>query len=138
MLEGLRVGETIELERDIPAEWTIASLDPGLPAVFGTPAMILLMEMAAAQGMARFLPEGYISLGVEVSVRHLAATPVGERVRARATVIEVAGRLVKFEIEAHDSQQLIGTGTHIRSVVEVARFLRRLENRLPAAGKEPV
>lgn len=138
MLEGLRVGETIELERDIPAEWSIATIDPALPAVLGTPAMIVLMEMAAAQGMLRFLPEGHISLGVEVSVRHLAATPVGERVRARATVVEVAGRLVKFEIEAHDSQQLIGTGTHVRSVVEVARFLRRLENRLPAAGKEPV
>ncbi len=137
MLEGLRVGETIELEREIPAEWTIASLDPRLPAVFGTPAMILLMEMAAAQAMVRFLPEGHISVGVEVNVRHLAATPVGERVRARATVIEVAGRLVKFEIEAHDRQQLIGSGTHVRSGVEVARFLRRLENRLPAPGKEP-
>ncbi len=138
MLEGLRVGETIEIERDIPPEWTIATIDPALPAVLGTPAMIVLMELAAAQGMGRFLPEGFISVGVEVNVRHLAATPVGERVRARATVVEVAGRLVKFEIEAHDSQLLIGTGTHVRSVVEVARFLRRLENRLPAAGKEPV
>lgn len=137
MLEGLRVGETIELERDIPAEWSISTIDSTLPPVLGTPAMILLMEMAAAQGMVRFLPEGNISVGVEVNVRHLAATPVGERVRARATVIEVAGRLVKFEIEAHDSQQLIGSGTHVRSVVEVARFLRRLENRLPAPGKEP-
>ena len=52
MLEGLRVGDTIELERDIPAEWSISTIDPALPPVLGTPAMIVLMEMAAAQGMA--------------------------------------------------------------------------------------
>ena len=91
--------------------------------------MILLMEMAAAAALQPHLPPGYISVGIEVNIRHLAATPLGDRVTAVATVTEVVGNLVKFTVEARDSRQLIGDGTHTRAVIEVERFIRGLKKR---------
>ncbi len=129
MLEGLRVGDKGELIREVSEELTIASLEAGLPAVMGTPAMVLLMELAAAKIMNPYVPEGRMSVGVEVNVQHLAATPMGDQVTARATVMEVAGNLVKFEVEAHDSVQLVGQGTHIRAVIDLERFKQGLEKR---------
>lgn len=129
MLEGLRVGHKGELIREVSEDLTIASLEAGLPAVMGTPAMVLLMELAAAKIMNPFVPDGKMSVGVEVNVQHLAATPMGDWVTARATVLEVAGNLVKFEVEAHDSIQLVGQGTHIRAVIDLERFKQGLEKR---------
>ena len=91
--------------------------------------MILLMETAAAELMLPYLPEGNISVGVEVNIRHLAATPGGESVTARATVRELVGNLIRFDVEVHDSVQLVGEGTHVRAVIDVDRFRRGLENR---------
>lgn len=129
MLEGLRVGAGGEKSTDVTRDLTIAVHDENLPPVYGTPMMIYLMEVAAAETMQHFLPEGWISVGVEVNVRHLAATPLGERVTAKATVIEVVGNFVKFEVEAHDSNQLIGSGTHTRAALELERFKRGLQRR---------
>lgn len=127
MLENIRTGLTGENSAEVTHELTIASLHERLPAVYSTPAMILLMEVAAAKLIHPLLPAGQISVGTEVSIRHLAATPLGDRVTATARVIEVAGNLVKFEVEARDSRALIGTGTHTRAVVEIARFVKGLE-----------
>ncbi len=130
MLEGLRVGQKGELRREVTPELTIAAIRSTLPAVLSTPSMIQLMETAAAELMLPFLPAGMISVGVEVNVRHLAATPLGAQVTAWATVLEVAGNLVKFEVELHDGQQLVGQGTHVRTVIDVERFQRGLARRL--------
>lgn len=129
MLEGLRVGDSGEKSVEVTRELTIAMHDPSLPEVYGTPMMIYLMEVAAAEVMQPFLPDGWISVGVEVNVRHLVATLKGERVTAKATVIELAKNLVKFEVEAHDSRQLIGSGTHTRAGLDQERFKRGLERR---------
>jgi fluoroacetyl-CoA thioesterase len=127
MADGIRAGLTGEREVEVVESQTIASLKAGLPAVYGTPAMIMLMEMAAAEALEPHLPPGHISVGVEVNIRHLAATPLGDRVTAKAEVIEVNNNLVKFTVEARDTRQLIGAGTHTRAVVEVERFLRGLK-----------
>lgn len=129
MLEEVRAGLAGEKEVEVTEAQTIASFDAALPAVYGTPAMILLMEMAAAAALQPHLPPGYISVGIEVNIRHLAATPLGDRVTAVATVTEVVGNLVKFTVEARDSRQLIGDGTHTRAVIEVERFIRGLKKR---------
>ncbi len=129
MLEGLRVGASGEKSTDVTRDLTIAVHDETLPPVYGTPMMIYLMEVAAAETMQHFLPEGWISVGVEVNVRHLAATPLGDRVTAKATVIEVVNNFVKFEVEAHDSDQLIGSGTHTRAALDLERFKRGLQRR---------
>lgn len=110
----------------VTKELTIARVDERLPAAFATPMMIYLMEIAAAEAIQPYLPEGWISVGVSVAVRHLAATPVGMTVTARAEVIAVDERTVTFAIEAHDEREKIGEGTHVRMPIRVDDFRRRL------------
>ncbi len=129
MLEGLRVGDKNEKTIEVTRELTIQLHDPTLPPVYSTPAMIYLMEVAAAGAMQPYLLEGFISVGVEINVRHAAATLIGDHVTARATVLEVVDNLVKFDVEAHDSRQLIGSGTHIRAVLDLERFVNGLKKK---------
>ncbi|MBK9314339.1 MAG: thioesterase family protein [Acidobacteria bacterium] len=129
MLEGLRVGDKSEKTIEVTRDLTIQMHDPMLPPVYSTPAMIYLMEVAAAGAMQPYLPEGFISVGVEINVRHAAATPIGDHVTARATVLEVVDNLVKFDVEAHDNRQLIGSGTHIRAVLDLERFVNGLKKK---------
>ncbi len=94
--------------------------------VLATPWMILYMEMTCRETVRPFLGPGQDTVGTEVNVRHLAASPIGFDVTFRAEVIAVEGRRVKFRVEARDSEQLIGEGTHERAVIDVARFAERL------------
>ncbi|REK19082.1 MAG: thioesterase [Planctomycetota bacterium] len=100
-----------------------------MPEVYGTPFMIYLMEVAASLAIQPLLPPGWVSVGAEVNVRHLAATPVGHTVTASARVTAVADRLVHFAVEAHDGDELVGSGTHVRAVVDLAKFERRIDNK---------
>ncbi|NWG16997.1 MAG: thioesterase family protein [Chloroflexi bacterium] len=100
----------------------------GLP-VYATPAMIALMEAAAVAAIDHLLPEGQASVGTALDVRHLAATPLGQQVRARAEVTRVEGRQVVFRVQAWDEQELIGDGTHTRFVIDVARFTQRVASK---------
>jgi predicted thioesterase len=91
--------------------------------------MIFLMEIAASNAIQASLPSGWVSVGVDVNIRHLAATPVGDTVTARATVTSVTEKLVAFDVQAHDGTNLIGRGTHTRAPIELARFERALAAR---------
>jgi fluoroacetyl-CoA thioesterase len=97
--------------------------------VYATPAMIALMEGAAVAAIDHLLPEGSASVGTELNVRHLAATPLGHTVRARAEVTGVEGRQITFTVQAWDETELIGEGTHTRFVIDMGRFLKRLESK---------
>lgn len=107
-------------------ELTVRHHLPTMPAVYGTPMMIYLMEVAAANAIHPHLPEGWVSVGAEVNVRHLAATPIGRTVTATATVTAVNERLVSFRVEAHDGVRRIGEGTHVRGVIDLKKFEERL------------
>jgi fluoroacetyl-CoA thioesterase len=102
-----------------------------MPAVYSTPMMILHMEMAAGSAIQSFLPAGYVSVGMTVNIRHLAATPVGRAVRAIARVAKVEAKSVVFEVEAWDGDRKIGDGNHRRGVVNVAEFEKRFGVRKP-------
>jgi predicted thioesterase len=119
---GLTGSETTLVTREL----TVAHFHPEMPEVYGTPFMIYLMEVAASNAIQQYLPAGCVSVGYEVSVRHLAATPVGRTVIANAVVKSVDGRLVTFAVEAHDGVAQIGSGTHVRAVVDLARFNQKL------------
>ncbi len=106
---------------------TVANFHSHMPEVFGTPMMIYLMEVAAADAIQAYLPEGWVSVGVGVNIQHLAATPIGFTVTAKATVVSVADDSVTFSVEAHDGIEPIGTGTHIRAPIEMARFLKKVK-----------
>ncbi len=119
---GMTGTETTVVTREV----TVAHFHSAMPEVYGTPFMIYLMEVACSNAIQPFLPPGHVSVGTEVNVKHLAATPVGRTVTASAKVISVDGRRVTFTVEAHDGVDRIGAGSHSRAVVELARFEQSL------------
>jgi predicted thioesterase len=124
-LAKVTVGMTAENIITVTHDKTVAHFLSTMPAVYATPIMILYMEMASGDAISPYLPEGYVSVGMEVNVRHLAATPVGRTVRTVSRVIELDTRNVLFAVEAWDGDRRIGEGTHRRGVVNVAAFKKR-------------
>jgi predicted thioesterase len=118
----LRVGE----------EHTAPRIGSGKVHVLATPVMINVIEAAALAAIEHLLPAGYQSLGTHLDVRHIAATPVGMRIRGSAVVESVSGRTVLFRVEAHDEKELIGDGTHERVIVNVAKFDERVRRKTGA------
>jgi predicted thioesterase len=115
--------ETVIVTREL----TVAHFHPDMPEVYGTPLMIYLMEVAAAAAIQPYLPEGWVSVGALVEVKHLAATPVGLTVKATAVVTSVEAKTVTFEVSAHDGVEKIGEGRHVRALVHLARFAERVK-----------
>ena len=101
--------------------------DATLPPVLATPMMIMIMENAALNAIRAYLDPGESAVGTAVNVRHLAATPVGRLVSGEAEVTGVDGREIEFTVRATEGDNEIGTGSHTRLVIDVARFVRRLE-----------
>jgi fluoroacetyl-CoA thioesterase len=130
-LDKLSAGHAAEKKVTVTPEMTVGHVVPGMPAVYSTPMMILHMEMAAGSAIQSFLPAGYVSVGMTVNIRHLAATPVGRAVRAIARVAKVEAKSVVFEVEAWDGDRKIGDGNHRRGVVNVAEFEKRFGVRKP-------
>ena len=125
-LADIRVGATGRKEEVVTPELTVGAHVSGMPMVYGTPMMIMAMEVACASAVQRHLPPGWVTVGSEVNVRHLAPTPLGRTVTATARVIEVSGRSLTFAVEAHDGVRKIGEGTHRRGAVNLESFATRL------------
>ena len=119
---AIPIGVEHRIEKTVPLEWTIAAHDPRLPAVFSTPAMIGLMDWAAAYAVQPYLPEGTITVGTRIEVDHLKAAPVGTSVYASARLISQEGRFLTFEVEAGMGDTLIGRGRVYRAIVEPKSF----------------
>ncbi len=131
--EALRAGMTGRETTIVTRELTVAHFHPTMPEVYGTPFMIYLLEVAASNAIKGHLPEGWASVGYEVHVKHLAPTPVGRTVTATARLYSIDGRFVKFTVEAHDGVAKIGQGTHVRALIELSRFKKKLARRKPAS-----
>jgi predicted thioesterase len=123
---ALEIGMRGEASIVVDEARTAAAFGAGGVRVYGTPAMIGLMENAAWQLVQPEMAPGETTVGTLVNVRHLAATPVGVRVVATAELVEIAGRRLVFHVSARDERQLIGEGTHERTRVLLDRFLARL------------
>jgi fluoroacetyl-CoA thioesterase len=123
--EVIKVGMSAERILVVPPERTVGHFVQGMPMVYATPMMILEMEMTSGDAVNPFLEAGWITVGTEVDIRHLAATPVGSTVRATARVIAVERRLIRFEVEAFDEKRRIGEGRHARGLVNLEAFSRQ-------------
>ena len=123
---AIKIGMSAERSLIVPPEQTVGHFVRDMPMVFATPMMILQMELASADAIKPCLEPGWVTVGTEVDVRHLAATPVGATVRTTARVIAVERRLIRFEVQAFDDKRRIGEGRHARSLVNVASFTKRL------------
>jgi len=126
-MEKVVPGLVGEIEMVVREENTASHLGSGNVAVLATPEMVRLMEKAAVAAVDHLLPDGYRTVGVEVNIQHLAATPVGLRVRAQAELTAVEGRKLTFRVEADDEVERIGEGVHRRVVIDVRKFKEKVE-----------
>src|SRR4030081_1815284 len=124
--EIIKIGMSAERTLVVPPERTVGHLLPGMPMVYATPMMILEMEMTSGDAICKCVEPGWVTVGTEVDIRHLAATPVGARVRTTARVIAVERRVIRFEVEAFVDKRRIGEGRHVRALVDVGGFTKRL------------
>ena len=133
-LDNIRIGMTAEHTVTVTLEMTVGHFVANMPQVYATPMMILHMEMASGSAIASHLPEGFVSVGMDVNVRHLAATPVGRKVRALSRVVQIDPKSVVFEVEAWDGDRKIGDGTHRRGIVNALEFEKRFGVRRLTTG----
>lgn len=133
-LSQVRVGLVGEARTVVDDRNVAAALGARGRRVFSTPHLVALIEQAAYNAVDRLLPEGWVTVGSMVKVNHLAATPVGFQVRARAELIEVDRRRLKFRVEAWDQVEKVGEGTHERFIVDLERFMWRTATKGAARG----
>src|SRR6478735_4856791 len=122
----IRIGMSAERTLVVPAERTVGHFVPGMPMVYATPMMILEMEMTSGDAIRAALQPGWVTVGTEVDIRHLAAALVGATVRTTAKVVAVERRVIRFEVEAFEGARRLGEGRHARGVINVAKFNERL------------
>jgi fluoroacetyl-CoA thioesterase len=122
----IKIGMSAERALVVPSERTVGYFVPGMPMVYATPMMIMEMEMASADAISAHLKPGWVTVGTEVDIRHLAASPVGALIRTTARVTAVERRVIHFAVEAFDGERRIGEGRHARGLVNLASFNKRL------------
>ncbi len=118
----LELGLAEEMTAEVRPEHTAESLGSGGVAVLATPMLVALMEGAAKDTVQPGLPAGWTTVGTRVDISHLAATPVGMKVTARAVLKEIEGRRLVFTVEAYDDQEKVGQGSHERFIINTERF----------------
>lgn len=126
MLQELKPGLTGTAETIVRETNTALAMGSGSLHVFATPSMIALMEQAACNAVAACLDEESTSVGTLVNITHNAATGMGQKVTATATLTAVEGRKLVFEITAADEDKQIGKGTHERFIVNKEKFMAKL------------
>ena len=122
----LKPGLTAEKTVTVTDKSTAAACGSGGLNVYSTPAMITLMEDASLSAVQSLLPPGYSTVGTELSVKHLSATPLGMKVSARAELLSISGKALSFKVEAFDEAGKIGEGTHGRFIVENEKFMAKI------------
>jgi fluoroacetyl-CoA thioesterase len=122
---NVQVGMKAEKSEQVTQDNTAIKYGSGGIAVYATPAMIGLMEGTCLAAVDPFLPEGMATVGIDLNVKHLAATPVGMTVRATAVLTEISGKRLTFSVEAYDEKEKIGEGTHQRYIIDIAKFVEK-------------
>src|ERR1700737_2016531 len=121
----IKVGMSAERTLVVPPERTVGHFVRGMPMVYATPMMILEMEMTSGDAINPYLEPGWVTVGTEVDIRHLAASPVAAKGRTPARVIAGERRVIRFAVEAFDGERRIGEGRHARGLVNLATFNKR-------------
>ena len=121
----IKIGMSAERTLVVPPEQTVGHLLKGMPMVFATPMMILQMELTSGDAIRGQLQPGWVTVGTEVNIKHLAASPVGATVRTTAKVIAVERRVIRFEVACFEGERKIGEGFHARGLVNVETFNKR-------------
>jgi len=128
----------MELKPGLKGESTVIVKDGNTAIDFGsgnvpvlaTPMLVALMEGAAINAVEKLIPAGQTSVGTLIECRHLAATPKGMTVTARAELVEVDKRRLVFQVEAFDEKDKVGTGKQERFIVDLHKFMERCQDKL--------
>lgn len=107
---------------------TAAHFGSGHLEVLATPALIGYLENVAMNLVSPFLNDSQNTVGTEISVKHIKATPVGKKISCTATLEQISGRKLVFKVEAHEGKSLIGFGQHTRYIIDVKRFMNALNS----------
>jgi predicted thioesterase len=134
-MDAIAPGLTGSKELVVELRHTASHLGSGGVPVYATPMMVLAMEEAALSAVDPLLEPGKATVGFSLDVRHLAATPLGMRVTAKAELLSVDGRMLTFRVEAFDEAERIGEGTHVRAVIDMERFKAKLDAKSELAAK---
>ena len=121
----ITVGMKGEVSTLVEREDTAKEVGSGSLLVYATPCMVALMEGAACEAIEEAMDETKTSVGTELNIQHISATPVGLEVRAEAVVTAVDGKVITFDIHAFDEAGEIGKGTHKRAIVNSQKFLEK-------------
>jgi len=127
MSTSLQVGISHISELTVEKGHTASSYGSGLLEVYATPSMIALMENAAMMAVQHCLPAGHGTVGIEISVKHIKATPIGVRVKSEATLTAIDERKLTFSLKAWDEQGEIGHGTHVRFIIDNEKFMKKVK-----------
>ena len=126
----ITVGLKGTAETEVEREDTALEVGSGSLLVYATPCMVALMEGAACNALEGYITEDQTTVGTELNISHVSATPVGMEVRAEAEVIAVDGKMITFQISAFDEAGKIGEGTHKRAIISTQKFLDRTYSKL--------
>ena len=126
----ITVGLKGEASNLVEREDTAAEVGSGSLLVYATPCMVALMEGAACNALEGVLPEDKTSVGIELSISHIAATPVGMEVSAEAEITAVEKNILTYTVTAYDETGKIGEGTHKRAVITAQKFLDKVYAKL--------
>ncbi|MGQ9848138.1 MAG: thioesterase family protein [Bacteroidales bacterium] len=110
------------------AKHSAISYGSGLVDVFSTPAMVALMEQTCNELLNNYIETNETSVGIEICVKHLKPTPIGDKITCYAYITEIVKNKITFKVETYDSNGKIGEGIHKRAVVNKEMFLQRLKN----------
>ena len=126
----ITVGMKGQAFADVERADTALEVGSGSLLVYATPCMVALMEGAACEALEGAVPEGKTTVGTELNIKHVSATPVGMAVRAEAEVTAVEGAAITFTVTAYDEAGIIGEGVHKRVMISEQKFLERTYNKL--------
>ena len=132
-MSALEPGMVYEESLVVEEQHTAAHLGSGGVRVLATPVMVALMEAAARSLVDPHLEPGHMSVGTGLDIKHLAATPLGMRVTARAELVSVEKRRLNFKVEAYDEREKVGEGTHTRAIINLKWFWDKLETKTNTA-----
>lgn len=126
----MQVGKICQVSVKVDGTMLATAVGSGDVNVYATPMMIALMEQAAARCAAEFLPQDETTVGAQMDVAHISATPAGLEVTATAEIIKAEGKKVMFKVFCEDKSGIIGKGTHLRLIVNREKFQQRAQAKL--------
>ncbi|MBP2034135.1 putative thioesterase [Clostridium algifaecis] len=125
---NLKEGTVLTKETKVSENDTAIKMGSGDLEVYATPSMIALMENVAKSSVINELPQGYTTVGIEMDVKHVKSSPVGAKITCKATLTKVDRKKLFFDVEAQDDKGVIGTGSHIRYIVNSHDFMEKTKN----------